>query len=112
MNHLKEFLATTLFEESHEVRAESFLGSDRDLEDLEASLAEEATFLELKDISAVDRFPLEVLGDTSLEKDLDKFSTVHDVLGNEIDIPVSVMSQVLVGFFLVSEEFPKVGQVD
>jgi len=55
--------------------------------------------------------PLEVLGHPGLEEYLDKFASVHDVFGNQIDVPVPVVAQVLVGLLFLSEELPQVGQV-
>jgi hypothetical protein len=57
-------------------------------------------------------FPFKVAGDSGLEKDFDEFSTVHDVLGDKIDVPVSIVAEVFVGFLFVPEEFPEVGEVD
>jgi|688.fasta_scaffold462581_2 hypothetical protein len=57
-------------------------------------------------------FPLEVFGDSGLEKNLDEFSAVHDVLGNEVNVPIPVVAELLIGLFLLSENFPEVGQVD
>lgn len=57
-------------------------------------------------------FPFEILGDSGLEKNFDEFSTIHDVLGNKIDVPVPVVTELFVGLLLISEKFPKVGEVD
>lgn len=57
-------------------------------------------------------FPLKIFGDASLEKNFDKFASVHDVLGNEVNIPVSVVSQILIRLFFLSENFPEICQVD
>ena len=56
--------------------------------------------------------PFEVARDSGFEKDFDEFSTVHDVLGDKIDVPVPIMAEVFVGFLFVPEEFPEVGEVD
>lgn len=60
--------------------------------DSATSLAEEAAFLHLEDVCAVDGLPLEVFGDASLEKDLDQLAIRHDEFGDEVDIPVSVLT--------------------
>ena len=56
--------------------------------------------------------PFEVFGDSGFEEDLDKFSTIHDILGNQINIPVAVVAELLIGLLLLSENFPEVGEVD
>lgn len=55
--------------------------------------------------------PFEVFGDSGLEQDLDEFSPVHDILGNQVDVPVPVVAQLLIRLLLLSEDLPEVGEV-
>lgn len=56
-------------------------------------------------------FPLEILGDSGLEEDLDELAPVHDILGDEVDVPIPVVAELLIGLLLLSEDLPEVGQV-
>ena len=57
-------------------------------------------------------FPLEIFGDSGLEKNLQEFSTVHDVLRNEVNVPIAVVAELLIWLFLLSEDLPEVSEVD
>ena len=56
--------------------------------------------------------PFEVTRDSGLEENLDKFSTVHDVLGDEVDVPVTIVAELFIGFLFVPVNFPEIGEVD
>lgn len=48
-------------------------------------------------------FPLEISGDSSFEEDLDELATAHDVLGDEVDVPIPVVAQLLGALLAVLE---------
>jgi hypothetical protein len=89
LDESEELLAATLFEEAHEIGLEGLGVGGRHLLDFVASLAEEALLLGLEDVGPVDALinsnvtlPLEILGYSGFEEDLDKLATAHDVLGD------------------------------
>lgn len=111
LNIGKEVFASVLLEETHQVGLESFFGSSGDFFNSNTTLAEKAAFLVLVDESTVNRLPFEVSGDSGLQKELDEVTISHDELGDEINIPVSVGSQLLRGFSIGSEKLPKSSQI-
>lgn len=57
-------------------------------------------------------FPLKILGDSGFEENLHELPPVHDVLGDQVDVPVSIVAELFVRLLLLSENLPQVGQVD
>jgi len=61
LHESKEFFASTLFEETHQIRFKSFAIGCGHFLNFITTLAEEALLLGLKDVRAVNALPLEVL---------------------------------------------------
>jgi hypothetical protein len=55
--------------------------------------------------------PLEILGHTGLQQDLHQLATADDVLGNQIDIPVTVLAELRWRILAWSEQLPQVREV-
>jgi hypothetical protein len=75
----KEVLARALLKEAHQVRAQSFLVRRRNLLD----------FVSLQDVGTLDALEFQILGDSSMKKDLDQNTSRHDEFGNQVDVPVA-----------------------
>jgi hypothetical protein len=62
-------------------------------------------------IRSINTFPLKILGDLGVEKHLNKLTISHNELGDEINIPVSVMPILFWWILTRSELLPQVGQI-
>lgn len=66
----------------------------------------------LYDVGGVDAFPLEVLGDLGVQEHLDELAVSQNELGDEVDIPVSVVAVLGIRLLVRSESLPQVGQIE
>ena len=65
----------------------------------------------LHDVRAIDGLPFEISGDLRVQEHLDKQAIRHDKFGDQIDVPVSIVS-ILRGWVLAGTELlPEVGKV-
>lgn len=111
-NKFVELSDTALFEQAHQAGTNGLLLVGRDLDDGHLLRAEEATLSMLHDVGSVDAFPFEVLGDLGVQKHLNELAVSHDELGDEIDIPVSVVAVLRSRGRVRSELLPQVSQIE
>ncbi len=57
-------------------------------------------------------FPFQISGNSGFEENLNELTSRHDVLWDEINVPISVMSEFFWRFLFLLEQFPEVGKID
>jgi hypothetical protein len=53
-----------------------------------------------------------IFRNSGFKEDFNKFSTAHNILGDKINVPVPIVTQLFWWFFSLLEEFPQVGKID
>ena len=76
--------------------------------DLIRSTAEHTSSCVLHNIRAVNGLPFQIASDLSVEEHLDKKTISHNKLGDQVNIPVSVVTILLRRFGTRAEHAPKV----
>lgn len=88
----KKLFASTLFEQTHQVGSKCFAICCRNLLDFVTTFTKESFLFSLENKCPVDALPLEILRHSGLQQNFDKLSTTDDVLGNQIDIPITILA--------------------
>jgi hypothetical protein len=65
----------------------------------------------LEYIRAVNAFPFEVASDLGMKKHLNKDTICHNKLGDQVDIPVTIVTELLRRLDSRAEFLPQIGQV-
>ncbi len=92
LDELEKSLTSSLLKETHEIRLEGFAVISRDLFDISSSRRENSSIRPLVNVTSINRLPLEIIADLSLEHHFDQPSVGHDEFRNQVDVPVSIVT--------------------